>query len=479
MEFRALLSLSHEPRDSQFNQHDRFHHDSCTFRTHPFAIIESVRHRSAALSKDPLGIPTGHPRKKGSAPGLALACITACLVVQVAGMAGCASSRAPDRVSGPGPERVQEAGPAGLPERGLVVFVGDSITWQGHFTDLIAGAFLRRRPGRELGFENRGLRGDTAGGALERLGRDVLSLDPAAVVVLLGANDAGHRGFQRGLLRAYLENMERIVRRVRSESDAAVVLVTPLCVAPGAPGAQRTNRMLGAMAGGLRALSARMRVSLVDLHPFFCRKLDEAARMVPPVTLMADRLHPDPAGHLVIAHFLLDRLDPHPSPAGLTLHDGPEGPTATHHGRNMYLPRAARPALRLVPFQRRFNPGLLEIEGLQETVRLSAGDAVLGPYAPAELARGLDLNLADGAPWCQEARRVHRLLVERRRLRYRLWDPEKRGDRALRDVWPGAPSGGCSRAEASRALERIERELGSRRAAAGGNLEIRVEVTAP
>lgn len=420
-------------------------------------------------------IPTGHPRRNWRASGLTLACVAAGLVLHAAGMAGCAGSRVP----GPGPERepepVPEAAPAGLPERGLVVFVGDSITWQGHFTDLIAGAFLRRRPGRELRFANRGLRGDTAGGALERLGRDVLSLDPAVVVILLGANDAGHRGFQRGLLRAYLENMERLVRRVRSESDAAVVLVTPLCVAPGARGAQRTNRMLGAMAGGLRELSARMRVSLVDLHPFFCRKLDQAARLEPPVTLMADRLHPDPAGHLVIAHFLLDRLDPHPSPAGLTRHHGPEGPAATHHGRNMYLPRAARPALQLVPFQRRFNPGLLEIEGLQEPVRLRAGDAVLGPYAPAELARGLDLNLADGAPWCQEARRVHRLLVERRRLRYRLWDPERRGDRALRDVWPGAPSGGCSRAAASRALERIDQALGSLRAAAGGSLEIRVD----
>lgn len=66
-------------------------------------------------------------------------------------------------------------------DRGAVVFLGDSITqgWGGG----LGAAF----PGMKVA--NRGISGDTSRGVLLRLEDDVLALQPAAVVLLIGTND--------------------------------------------------------------------------------------------------------------------------------------------------------------------------------------------------------------------------------------------------------------------------------------------------
>jgi lysophospholipase L1-like esterase len=65
-------------------------------------------------------------------------------------------------------------------DQGAVVFLGDSITqeWSG-----LGAAF----PGMKVA--NRGISGDTSRGVLIRLQDDVLALNPAAVVLLIGTND--------------------------------------------------------------------------------------------------------------------------------------------------------------------------------------------------------------------------------------------------------------------------------------------------
>jgi lysophospholipase L1-like esterase len=67
-------------------------------------------------------------------------------------------------------------------ESGAVVFLGDSIT-QGWTT--LAADFPK------LKVANRGIGGDITSGVLYRLNADVLSLKPAAIVLLIGTNDVG------------------------------------------------------------------------------------------------------------------------------------------------------------------------------------------------------------------------------------------------------------------------------------------------
>src|SRR5215469_15801192 len=70
-------------------------------------------------------------------------------------------------------------------EHGAVVFLGDSIT-QGWTT------LKKDFPGLKVA--NRGIGGDTTRGVLYRLDADVLNLEPAAVVLLIGTNDLGLGG---------------------------------------------------------------------------------------------------------------------------------------------------------------------------------------------------------------------------------------------------------------------------------------------
>jgi len=66
-------------------------------------------------------------------------------------------------------------------DQNAVVFLGDSIT-QG-WGDQMGGSF----PGMKVA--NRGISGDTSRGVLIRLQEDVLSLNPSAIVLLIGTND--------------------------------------------------------------------------------------------------------------------------------------------------------------------------------------------------------------------------------------------------------------------------------------------------
>jgi len=65
-------------------------------------------------------------------------------------------------------------------DQGAVVFLGDSITqgWASLAKDF-----------PDLKVANRGISGDVTRGVLYRLKEDVLDLNPAAVVLLIGTND--------------------------------------------------------------------------------------------------------------------------------------------------------------------------------------------------------------------------------------------------------------------------------------------------
>ncbi len=70
-------------------------------------------------------------------------------------------------------------------QKGAVTFLGDSIT-QG-WGDDFNGAFGK------LKVANRGINGDTSRGLLVRLKKDVLDLQPRAVVLMIGANDLAEK----------------------------------------------------------------------------------------------------------------------------------------------------------------------------------------------------------------------------------------------------------------------------------------------
>lgn len=93
-----------------------------------------------------------------------------------------------------------------------VVFLGDSITeiWKSLPEDF-----------PDLKVVNRGISGDTTRGVLYRLDPDVLSLDPRAIVLLIGTNDIGAGADPRDIS----DNIKEILKRIRKKYPKMPVIV--------------------------------------------------------------------------------------------------------------------------------------------------------------------------------------------------------------------------------------------------------------
>ncbi|MEE8410721.1 MAG: SGNH/GDSL hydrolase family protein [Myxococcota bacterium] len=362
-----------------------------------------------------------------------------------------------------------------LPEKGTVIFLGDSITWQNLYVAYVESVLSRAFPERRLRYVNLGVRGDTAIDARRRLDRDVVPRDPALVFVMLGLNDGGLEGVSGRLLDAYARNMARLVSDLRSKTRARVVLLTSTCIDPLDDGKRQYNEMLARMAERLRALARKERLPMIDIYTPFRRALERARSATPPVAMMADPLHPGPVGHLVVAHTILQRILP----------DGREGASieaslpqsacsddgakllVSHDHRNAWVPPDARPGLAFAPLHSRFNRQLLVVGNAACTVRLTVGALLLGTFSAKDLAAGVDLNAVDSAPWARDAERHYRMTQARWRWFYTTWDPHDVGEaRALRDV--GGPAGlddATARKLATRELAKVERVLARRKGA--------------
>jgi lysophospholipase L1-like esterase len=142
---------------------------------HPWSGSRLVLSAALLLSLGASGAPAGQARPAPQAPD------RFAIPVSDDGLPGAGPIRRYDWFQQLWRERRSEWARTVGQDRGAVVFLGDSITqgWRGG----LRAAF----PGTKVA--NRGISGDTTRGVLIRLQDDVLALDPAAVVLLIGTND--------------------------------------------------------------------------------------------------------------------------------------------------------------------------------------------------------------------------------------------------------------------------------------------------
>ncbi len=164
-------------------------------------------------------------------------------------------------------------------DQGAVVFLGDSITqgWGNDFKGLF--------PGMKLA--NRGIGGDTTRGMLIRLEEDVLSLNPAAIVMLSGTND-----IEAGIaLDAIGRNFEKIIAAIKAH-DPKVPIV--LCrIFPSSAGKNRPRETIDAVNALYDAsVKGDPQVTVIDTWTLFA---DPAGDMLPEYS--KDLLHINAQGY--------------------------------------------------------------------------------------------------------------------------------------------------------------------------------------
>lgn len=198
-----------------------------------------------------------------------------------------------------------------------VVFLGDSITAQKQYTTYIETYVLSRYPAWNVTFRNIGWGGDTAWlskrGTFENgMKRDVLSLSPKAITVDFGMNDA--RGGESNYPK-YVEHTTRLAKELKA-AGARVALLTPSPeerYVEGQPGGSAYNVLLRKFSDGVKEVAAKEGVVFVDQFTPFLKVIEDGRKAgvlgaTADPRLIPDGVHPNPAGHLVMASSILKGL---------------------------------------------------------------------------------------------------------------------------------------------------------------------------
>jgi acyl-CoA thioesterase-1 len=191
------------------------------------------------------------------------------------------------------------------------VALGDSVTagWLEHGvldSDAAYPALFRRRlaqlfPHAMISALNGGLGGDNTEGVIGRLERDCLRHDPHLVTVCLGLNDMRRGEAYRETFR---NNLAAIVTRIRAESAADVLLITPNTRGD----TPEDDGILTEFVRAVRAVGRDQDVGVADVHAVF----QGAIRMgASPADLLSNRVsHPTRAGHEVFVNALMEFFQP-------------------------------------------------------------------------------------------------------------------------------------------------------------------------
>jgi len=216
-----------------------------------------------------------------------------------------------------GPAASPEApAPFALRDGDRVVFYGDSITQEGGYARFVEEYVRTRFPRWNVRFYNAGVGGDTVGGGWAgpvdlRLERDVVALEPTVVTIMLGMNDGGYKAFDPQTLAAFGEGYRAIVAKLRQKLPGARLtlirsspfddVARPPQFAPGYDDALRR------LACYVSTLGAKEKATVVDFRDPVNAGIAAVLKDDPDLArqVVPDRVHPGPAGHMVMGATLL------------------------------------------------------------------------------------------------------------------------------------------------------------------------------
>lgn len=215
-----------------------------------------------------------------------------------------------------GEARAQKAEPFALHDGDRIVFYGDSITDQRLYTTYVENYVVTRFPKLKVQFIHSGWGGDSVrgggGGPIDvRLERDVLAYKPTVMTIMLGMNDAGYHAFDQPTFDAYAHGYEHILDTVRKRLPGIrLTLIGPspyddVTQPPKFDGGY--NGVLVHYGDYVKGLADKNGLGFTDFNAPMNAMLAKANAADPATAkqIIADRVHPGPAGHLVMAEQLL------------------------------------------------------------------------------------------------------------------------------------------------------------------------------
>ena len=191
----------------------------------------------------------------------------------------------------------------------VVLFQGDSITDAGRsdtdpqnlgggYAMMAAAWFSAKHPELRVRFLNRGNSGDRAKDLAARWDEDCLALKPTWVSIMIGINDTWRRfdGNDPTSTEAFESSYRDILRRAAAALKCRFVLVEPF-VLPFPEDRKMWRTDLDPRIDVVHRLAAEFSAIVVPLDKIFAR----AAKRRECAFWAGDGVHPNPAGHALIA----------------------------------------------------------------------------------------------------------------------------------------------------------------------------------
>jgi lysophospholipase L1-like esterase len=177
-----------------------------------------------------------------------------------------------------------------------VVVFGGSVTYgygvKKGYVDLFKEALSSRYPTSKITLINAGFPGDTARKGLLRLEKDVMVHEPDLIIVAFGVSD-----FRNGVnVGRFSSNLTSIVERIMDGTDSEILLLTPNPLdVPSSDYLMRPYRR------EIHRIGHRYRIGVVDIYVAFKRRTEKE----PLSALLADKFHPNEAGHKIFVDELM------------------------------------------------------------------------------------------------------------------------------------------------------------------------------
>ena len=190
-----------------------------------------------------------------------------------------------------------------------IVFIGDSITDCGRrdvaapygngYVSLVCTLLQARYPERHLTIVNRGIGGDTTRHLAARWQEDVIDERPDWLAVMIGINDVWRTYDSAGAgavpLDEYTATLRKLLGHARAATSARLILAEPYMIEPDTT--QPMRAQMDTYGEALRQLAAEYGTLLVRTQAAF----DHALSSTTPGDWADDRIHPNTAGHAIIA----------------------------------------------------------------------------------------------------------------------------------------------------------------------------------
>ena len=200
-----------------------------------------------------------------------------------------------------------------------ILFQGDSITDAGrdkrNFHDMgngypkyAAKLIAEAHPEMDIEFINLGISGNRTDQLFDRMSKDLIDLKPDIVSILIGINDIWHRygGDRIMTTDQQIEvNYRAILERIRRETDAKIVMLTPYIL--DCEDKERVRADLPALQAIARKLAAEYADVLIPLDEQFAEAMKTQTE---PHYYSNDAVHPNQNGAAFIGARYAEAIEP-------------------------------------------------------------------------------------------------------------------------------------------------------------------------